>query len=129
MIDNGEEARKREQNRALDISKPTGAMIKHNYLNRVQDVIGVNRSDLEDILNSGSIEPFLFNFGIAALSGSLPLGISKLLSQKEFNFTALIAICACFTIFGIITLYCGFQMKKKRKSKIDILFEEAKTIK
>jgi hypothetical protein len=105
-----------------------GARIKHNYLERQQEIIAVNRSDLEDILTFDGMETTLSSIGLFLLSGALWLGIDKALGMETFTITPILAVCTCSIIGGTILLVVGLMMGRKKRDKIARIFKETRSI-
>jgi len=124
MTDNEEDARRAEQARALDVYKPTGAMIVHNHLHRHQDVISVTRDDLENILLFDGVSAFLYGFGTFMLSGSTWIIAENSLDVDGFGMTSLMSFCIASFIFGGVLLVIGAYFHFKKRSRISKLFEQ-----
>jgi len=105
-----------------------GARIKHNYLERQQEIIAVNRNDLEDILSFDGMQSLLSGFGLFLLSGALWLGLDKILSEPSLAFTPELAICGCCVLFGVVFLSFGLYMGAKKRGRITRIYRETKAI-
>lgn len=102
----------------------TGAKIAQTYLTRRQRVVAVNESDLRELLTIDTLQQSLTVIGIFMLSGSLWLGIEKILEQEVFEFTALIALCSAASIFGAILVVVGVVLFKMRRQRVRKIFSE-----
>nr|WP_295889404.1 phage holin family protein [uncultured Devosia sp.] len=127
-MDHQEGARKLEQQRALDIHKPAGALINHSYLERQQEVVAVNRNDLEDIISFDRMESSLAGLGLFLLSGALWLGIDKLADSSKPEVTPVVVFCACSVVFGALLVGIGYFMGRKKRNRISRIFQETKPI-
>jgi hypothetical protein len=128
MADASEDRRREAQSKALELYPPTGAVIYNEYLVREQEVVGVNKSDLEDIMTFDGIEALFTGVGLFLLSGAVWLGIDKLLSQSEFQLTPLLSLCGVSSLFGLMSVVTGFLMRKQKRAKISRIFAETKPI-
>lgn len=126
MTDNERKKRDAEQSRALDVHRPSGAMIYSDYLERRQEVIPVNRNDLEDILGFDAMEAFFVATGLFFLSGGVWLGAEKLLEQTQFAWTPVLVMCVMSTTFGAIFTIVGGVMRWKKRGRITRIFSETK---
>ncbi|WP_298919992.1 hypothetical protein [uncultured Roseobacter sp.] len=61
----------------------TGEANKNTLLTRHQELIGVNRHDLEDLLKFDTLAVGLGAFGMFLLSGAVWLGVEKFLEAKN----------------------------------------------
>lgn len=128
MIDGGEEERKRKQGRALDVYSPTGALLVPKYLVRQQEVIGVNRDDLDDILSFDRMATFFGGFGLFLLSGSVWLLVDKITSQPDFTMTMTIGICAVAALSGLVFLAAGIYLQHQKRGRINRIYNQTQTI-
>lgn len=126
MDDSGEKARKTQQSRALDISRPSGATIHHNHLDRQQEVVGVTRDDLEDILGFDGVAAFFGGLGVFLLSGSVWLIAENWLSSEGFVFNELMSFCMASALFGAVSLLTGLFFHSKKRGRIQRIFNQTK---
>ncbi len=124
------EAEKLEQQRkrALDVFRPSGAVITSQYLERRQEIVGVNRTDLEDILGFDGMAAFFGGLGMFLLSGAGWLLVDKLIDQPVFAFTPPVAICAVISFAGLVFLVAGIYVHRKKRGRIDRIFQETRHV-
>lgn len=124
------EAEKLDQlrKRALDVYKPPGAVITSQYLERRQEIVGVNRNDLEDILGFDGMAALFGGLGMFLLSGAGWLMIDKVIDQPVFSLTAPIAICAVTSFAGLVFLGAGVYVHQKKRGRIDRIFRETRPL-
>ena len=127
MIDHEEERRRQEQARAIDIYRASGAVIKHEYLERRQEIVAVNKTDLEDIRTFDSLEQAMQTLGLFLLSGALWLGLDKIMSQPKFELTPVVSFCSASVVFGLLSLVAGLIMRNKKRARISRIFSETTT--
>jgi len=129
MVDSPEEqARKDKQSRALDVSKRTGAMIQHRHLNRQQEVVGVTKDDLEDILGFDGIAASFGALGMFLLSGAVWLIADKSLGSDGFTLNALMGFCMASVVFGAACLGAGAFFHAKKRGRISRIFDQTKVV-
>jgi hypothetical protein len=121
-------ARKAEQARSLDIARPSGAMIKHNHLDRQQEVVGVTRDDLEDILGFDGVAAFFGGLGVFLLSGAIWLIAENTFDADGFSIDTLMAFCISCGIFGAASLGAGLFFHAKKRGRIQRIFSQTKLI-
>ena len=107
----------------INVGSP-GARIDHNYLVRKQNVIGVNESDLRELLTFDLVQQVLMGLGVFFLAGSSWLGLEKILEQPEFQLTPLIGACIAFSVCGVILFVVGVVFFLLRRGKIRKIFSE-----
>ena len=128
MTDPEENARHREQQRALDVYAPSGAMIRNRYLERSQEVVAVNRYDLETIKDFDGRSSRFSAMGIFLMSGAFWLVMDRISAQEKFELTNTIISCIFSIILGIILAYVGFVFGKEKRKSIDRIFDETKAV-
>lgn len=128
MTENEEEKLSAERARALDVFRPSGAVITSQYLERRQELVAVNRNDLEDILGFDGLAAIFGGLGMFLLSGAGWLLVDKLLEQPEFSVTTAIGICAVISFSGVVFLGAGAWIHTKKRSRIDRIFKETTPI-
>ena len=124
MVDNADDMLDKEQDRALDVYRPVGALIHSEYLERRQEIVPVNRNDLEDLLGFDAMEAFFGGGGIFLLSGAGWLALEKVMEQTDFVLTPLIAFCGACVVFGLIFLGVAVFMRIKKRHWITRIFQE-----
>lgn len=117
-------ARIQTQQNALDIYGRHGATIQSTYHQRNQDVIAVNKSDLEDILSFDGISAIFGTIGMFFLSGSVWLIADKGLGEPPFIMTPLLGFCFASVVFGFVFLAAGIYMHSKKRGRITQIFKE-----
>jgi len=80
-------------------------MIVHTPLIRRQQILAVQRSDLENIRNFGGTGSKFSTAGMFFLNGGLWLGVDKITSWFEGPSPAIIWICGFSVLLGIVL--CG----------------------
>ena len=120
MQDSEGAVRQERQRNALEVY---GARIDTTYLVRKSEVVGVNRNDLNDLIQFDGIELGLCTFGQFFLAGGLWLFIEKSLS-KDFAWDALTGFCLASAILGGILWSFGFIIRTSKQGKITRIFEE-----
>lgn len=121
-----EKVRTARQHSALDVYKPQGALIQTEYLNRTQQVVGVNKTDLDDILSFDGVAALFSQGGMFLLSGAGWLGVDKLLDQTKFEITPAIGVCAGLAVVGLIFILTGLFFHHKKRGRIDRILSEVK---
>lgn len=124
MEENESEKLEQERKRALDVYKPSGAVITSQYLERRQEIIGVNRNDLEDILGFDGMAAAFGSLGMFFVSGAGWLLVDKLLDQTVFAITAPIAICGVMCLAGMAFLLAALYVHSKKRGRINRIFKE-----
>lgn len=113
---------------ALDIYKSSGAMIQHTHLDRQQEVVGVTRDDLEDILGFDGVAAFFSGVGIFLLSGSAWLIVENSLDADGFQISALMSFCIACSFFGLICMGAGLFFHSKKRGRIHRIFEQTRPL-
>lgn len=126
MSEHEDQERAAQQARALDVHRPAGALMRTEYLHRTQEVVAVNRSDLEDIKTFDDLERLFIGVGLFLSSGSTWLFVDKAFSAAKWEFTPVIAISAVSILVGVFLLVVGWRMGKRRRDKIDRIFSETR---
>lgn len=105
-----------------------GARIHSNYLVRKQEVVSVNRTDLEDIRDFDSSAGSFTTFGVFLLSGSVWLGAEKIFeahsTEDGFAMTPLLWLCLLCAVVGAFLWHQGTKMAAKKTSRIQRIFDE-----
>jgi hypothetical protein len=91
---------------------------------RKQEIVGVNRNDLDDIKEFDGMQALFANLGMFLLAGSTWLGLEKVLEQEVFHWTPLLAVCATASAVGIFFFAVGWRMRSKKIARIDRIFSE-----
>lgn len=120
--------REKEQQRALDVHRPVGALIVHRHLDRSQEVIGVTRDDLEDVLGFDGIAASFGGLGMFLLSGSIWLIAENALDQDGFQMDSLMSFCVACSIFGGACLLAGLFFHSRKRGRIRRIFDQTKPI-
>lgn len=102
----------------------TGATMSPTYLQREMVVVGVNRNDLEDLLEFNGLEALLSGFGLFLLSGALWLGVERVFSQEKPFDDTLFVVCMISCLFGFFLLVLGVRMRLRKQSRINRIFSE-----
>lgn len=117
---------KKQQSRALDVSAPTGATIKHNHLQRTQDLLPMTRDDLEDIKGFDGLQTFFFGFGMFLFSGASWLALEKLYEAETLSMTPLLSVCLVSVGFGLICFVVGLVMRGRKIGKINRIISQTR---
>ncbi|WP_139015779.1 hypothetical protein [Ensifer aridi] len=112
------------QRTALDVYQPQGAVFTPNYLERQQDMVAVNRTDLEDILSFDGLAAFFTSSGLFFVSGAGWLLIDKLLQQEKFELTTTIGVCSVCVVSGLMFIGAGLILHSKKRGRIHRIFSE-----
>lgn len=104
-------------------SKRTGSKIHHNYLHREEDVVGVIRSDLHDLLEIDLMSVMLFGAGNFFLSGSLWLLAEKLFEDPRP--VPMILFCVVSAVFGLALFAVGWRLHKIKRNKVERIMEQS----
>jgi hypothetical protein len=108
---------------------PTGATVETTYLSRRQEVVGVNKNDLEDLVDFDASEISFGGVGMFFVSGSAWLFVEKYLENKDlFLLSPLFWVCLMAVAVGGFLLYQAFRMHRKKRSRIQRIFSETKDI-
>ena len=124
MTDEEHKKLKAEQGRALDISRPAGAAIVHTHLTRKQEVIGVTRDDLEDVLSFDGMAAGFGTLGMFFVSGSSWLIAENTFDQDGFVIDSLMSFCIAALIFGVAALLAAVFMHKRKRGRIKRIFDQ-----
>jgi len=117
-----------ERDRALDVYKPSGAVVSSEYLERRQEIVGVNRNDLEDIKGFDGMATIFGGLGMFLLSGAGWLLVDKILEQEKFQITPAISVCAVTSFCGAVFLLAGLYVQNRKRGRIDRIFNETRTL-
>ena len=109
-------------------NSPQGATIATKYLARTQEIVGVNRSDLEDILEFDASEVWFGGFGTFLASGAVWLAVEKVLEQEVYQMTPLLWVCLLCVCVGAFLIYQGFKMHGRKRSRIERIFSETREL-
>lgn len=121
MIEHEDTARKARQNRAL--TTRSGAVIETEYRSRTTKVVGVNESDLRDLLSLDAVELALLGFGQFMAAGALWLFLDKYM-DADFEWNALTGFCAASFLFGGALAAAGIAMRSMKRNRIRRIFDE-----
>jgi hypothetical protein len=128
MGENETEKLSAERARALDVYKPTGALLTSEYLERKQELVAVNRNDLEDILGFDGMSAFFGGLGMFLLSGSSWMLVDKITAQDTFKLTTAIGICAVCLVAGVAFMGAGLKLHSMKRGRIKRIFDETKKL-
>ena len=120
--------RQAHQAQALDIHRSSGAMIVHSHLNRQQEVIGVTRDDLEDILGFDGLAAGFGALGMFLLSGACWTLAENALDADGFAMDALSSFCIASIIFGAACLLAGILLHRRKRGRIRRIFDQTKIV-
>lgn len=127
MSDNEDELRQKEQERALDVYRPVGAVMIPEYLERRQEVVAVNRDDLEDILGFDGMAAAFGAIGMFFLSGATWLLVDHLATAEAYA-AGLIGVCVVSMIAGCGFLGGGAYAHSKKRGRITRIYNQTKPI-
>ena len=119
MTEAREEPLEKQRARALDVFKPAGAVVTPQYLERRQEIVGVNKSDLEDILEFDGLAAGLSAMGMFLLSGAAWLLIDKVTEMETFTVTTAVGICGVSIVSGVGFLLAGIIMHRRKRGRIE----------
>lgn len=125
MADAEADQRRQRQRRALQV-QAGGARIETHYQHRTTKVVGVNETDLRDLLTIDGVELGLISFGQFMFSGALWLLLDKM-SEEAFAWGALTGFCAASILFGLALIVAGWSMRHMKRRKINSIFNETGT--
>ena len=128
MTGSEEDRLEAQRSRALDVLKPSGAVITSQYLERRQEIVGVNRNDLEDILGFDGMAATFGGFGMFLLSGAGWLLVDKLVEQPVLSMTPPVVICGVISLAGLVFLGAGIYVHQKKRGRIDRIFQETRPL-
>lgn len=117
-----------QRRRALDVHRPVGAVVTSEYLERKQEYVAVNKTDLEDILGFDGMAAFFSGLGMFCLSGASWLLIDKVMQQEAFAVTTPIGVCGTIVLAGIAFLGAGIFLHRKKRGRIERIFRETKPL-
>lgn len=98
------------------------------YYSRTQQVIPVNRNDLEDLVTFDGLQFSAMSLGGFFLSGATWLGAEKLLDQEKFAWTPILALCSVSICFGLLALVAGFVLRNNKRRRLNRILKETSTI-
>ena len=119
------------------VSQPanaSGATINSQYLERTQEIVAVNRSDLEDLLAYDTDSIAFFGFGSFLMSGSVWLlaeqvfGDNGVLVDGKLQMNALTWVCVGALAFGAIMMVFGLRQHSRKRNKINRIFHETRPV-
>lgn len=127
-----------EQNKTSEAPRPAvqatqqGALMHNTYLQRRQEFVSVNKTDLEDIRDFDWSERKFSGMGLFFLSGGLWLGAEKTLESYElsggFEMSSTLWLCViCVAVGGFLVLQ-GITMASKKTDRIQRIFDETEEI-
>ena len=125
---NSDQELKARNNAALDLSRNTGAFIKHSHLERSQEVFPVTKDDLEDIGSFDTLATLFLSLGMFLTSGAGWLLVEKWLEASDFKLTPLTSFCTACLLFGLLSFAIGTILGKRKRKKIRRIFEQSKPI-
>ena len=106
-----------------------GATVSTTYLERKQEFVAVNKTDLEDIIEFDNASLGFSGFGMFLVSGSGWLAVEKLLEQKDSVVMApLLWVCIIAIFVGLFLLYWGYRMHGRKRNKITRIFSETRVV-
>ena len=118
-----------EQQRAIQTRAPTtGALITPSYLERQQEVVAVNRSDLENIRDFDKTSTAFGGIGTFLFGGGLWLGVDKFSDWAEGPLPLIVMFCAFVCALGLVFIFVGWFFAKRKTAFIDRIFRETKPI-
>ena len=127
MSEHEDALRQAEQDRALDLYRPSGgAVIRHTPLDRYQEVVAVNRADLEYIRDFDGTSTIFGASGMFFLSGGSWLGIDKYSGWVDGPMPTIVSACACAAVVGLVLLLVSYIFGQKKKNHIARIFSETK---
>jgi hypothetical protein len=106
------------------IISQVGATFHHQYLERSQQVVAVNKNDLEDLLEFDTSAISFGGFGMFLLSGAFWLLMEKILEAKELLLTPVNAFCSLAVAIGVFLVYQGWRMHSRKRLRIERIFNE-----
>ena len=101
-------------------------MIRHQALDRFQEVVAVNRSDLESIREFDGATTGFGGVGTFLFGGGLWLGIDKFSDWDNGPFPVILVVCVAICVVGLVFLGVGAYFASKKRSCIDRIFNETK---
>jgi hypothetical protein len=109
-----------------------GAQMDNIYLRRRQELVSVNRTDLEDIREFDSSAQAFTASGIFLMGGGSWLGVEKVFeassSELGFHMTPLLWVCALCVGVGIFLWLQGSKMASRKITRIERIFDETEEI-
>lgn len=127
MSNNEDELRRKEQERALDVYRPSGAVMIPEYLERRQEVVAVNRDDLDDILGFDGMAAAFGAIGMFFLSGATWLLIDHVATADAYS-VGLVGICIVSIIAGFGFLLGGVYAHSKKRGRITRIYNQTKPL-
>ena len=110
----------------LPVINQTGATVSTRYLERVQEVVAVNRNDLEDLLDYDTSALSFGGVGLSLISGAAFILLEQLFSQPEPALNTLMKFCVGLLLIGAFLLWQGKKMHDKKRNRIDRIFRETR---
>src|SRR5258706_5479158 len=98
---------------------PTGPEIRETWLHRREKTMRVSVSDLQDLTEYQAEEVATFSLGQFFLSGSVWLGIQKMLDGDVGSPAFL--FCVVSALFGAILFGVGLRQVSRKRKKLDRL--------
>jgi hypothetical protein len=106
------------------IATSTGARVENTYLVRKQEIVGVNKHDLEDLKDIDGIQSFFSNIGMFFLAGAFWVGVENAFDEEGFLWTPLMIGCTLCVAFGLVFVLVGWHMRRRKIGKITRIFGE-----
>ena len=93
-----------------------GAKFTVKYVDTEHEVVGVPIMELRDARSSAMEEVAVFTFGNFLASGSLWLGIERLVTEQGFDWVAL--LCGVLFVVGVLLIVVGFRQAARRVTRL-----------
>lgn len=111
---------------SLPDGNQAGATLDTRYLQRVQEVVAVNRNDLEDLLDYDTSALSFGGLGITLLSGAGFILVEQWLTSATGKVNPLMQVCLVLVFFGCFLLWQGKKMHDKKRNRIERIFRETR---
>ena len=96
------------------------------YLQRKQEVVGVNRNDLEDLLEYDTSALSFGGLGLTLVSGGGFVLLEQWFSSPEGDVNHLMQVCFILVAFGFFLLWQGKRMHSRKRNRIERIFRETR---
>ena len=104
----------------------SGATVDTRYLQRIQEVVAVNRNDLEDLLDYDTSALSFGGFGLSLISGAAFILVEQWFSQSEGGVNTLMKVCLGLLSIGVFLAWQGKKMHDKKRGRIERIFRETR---
>lgn len=113
---------------AQEQAKETIGLMHQAHISRKQEIIGVTKDDLDDILGFDGIASLFGGLGVFLFSGASWLIVENWLYADGFKLDALMGFCLSASFFGCLCLLAGLFFHNRKRGRIKKIFNQTKQL-